>query len=129
MGLTHLGLSTIFIDSIRVVGRCASLDILASTPSKPRVAVVGAGSFGRNHVRIIHQSEHAELAGVLDTKRERAAEAAAAQNCPVLESLEELAAQADAAVVATPTQTTVRPPVDGAGCRCPDRKTHFQHSE
>jgi predicted dehydrogenase len=67
--------------------------------------VVGAGSFGRNHLRVIHQSEHAELAGVLDTDPERAAEAASTQACPVLASLEELAGKADAAVVATPTHT------------------------
>ena len=33
---------------------------------KPRVAVAGAGAFGKNHLRVIHQSEHAELAGVYD---------------------------------------------------------------
>ena len=67
--------------------------------------MVGAGSFGRNHLRVIHQSEHAQLAGVLDTNPERAAEAASTQECPVLASLEELAGKADAAVVATPTHT------------------------
>ena len=77
---------------------------MAST-SKPRLAVVGAGSFGRNHLRVTQQSEHAELAGVLDTNRERAAEAASANACPILTSIEELAGKADAAVVATPTHT------------------------
>jgi predicted dehydrogenase len=67
--------------------------------------VVGAGSFGRNHVRVIHQSEHAELAGVLDSNQERAAEAAGTNACPILTSLEQLAGIADAAVVATPTHT------------------------
>ena len=67
--------------------------------------MVGAGSFGRNHLRVIHQSEHAELAGVLDSNPERAAEAASADACSILTSLEELAGKADAAVVATPTRT------------------------
>ena len=67
--------------------------------------MVGAGSFGRNHLRVIHQSEHAELAGVLDTNPDRAAESASTNACPVLSSLEELAGKADAAVVATPTRT------------------------
>jgi predicted dehydrogenase len=67
--------------------------------------VIGAGSFGRNHLRIIHQTEHAELAGVLDTDPSRAAEAASTNACPVLTSLAELAGKADAAVVATPTHT------------------------
>lgn len=69
------------------------------------MAVVGTGSFGRNHVRVIHQSEHAELAGVLDSDHGRAAEAAGASGCPVFTSIDELAGKADAAVVATPTQT------------------------
>jgi predicted dehydrogenase len=76
-----------------------------STFSKPRVAVVGAGSFGRNHLRVIQQSEYAELAGVLDTNTERAAELASTHGCPVLTSFEDLAARADAAVVASPTVT------------------------
>lgn len=67
--------------------------------------MVGAGSFGRNHLRVIHQSELAELAGVLDIQSQRAAEAARTHGCPVLGSIEELAGKADAAVVATPTHT------------------------
>src|SRR5579883_517647 len=71
----------------------------------PRIAVVGAGAFGRNHLRVIHQSERATLAGVLDTNSTRAGEAAAAYSCAAFRSLEDLAAHADAAVVATPTVT------------------------
>lgn len=70
---------------------------------KPRVAVAGAGAFGKNHLRVIHQSEHAELAGVFDTNTEHAAKVAEPYGCRVFASLEELAANADAAVVATPT--------------------------
>ena len=69
--------------------------------SKPRVAVIGAGAFGRNHVRVIRENEQAELAGVLDLDPQRAA----AFDCPVFASLEDLAGRADAAVVATPTVT------------------------
>src|SRR6478735_3985560 len=72
---------------------------------QPRVAVIGAGSFGRNHLRVIHHSEHALLAGVFDLDSARTAEAAQQFGCPVFASLEELAANADAAVVATPTVT------------------------
>jgi predicted dehydrogenase len=71
----------------------------------PRVAVIGAGAFGKNHLRVIHQSGHAALAGVLDLDPERSAQAAAAHGCRVFTSLEELAAQSDAAVVVTPTVT------------------------
>jgi predicted dehydrogenase len=67
--------------------------------------VVGAGSFGKNHLRVIHNSPHAELAGVFDLDQARAAEVASPYGCPVFGALEELAANADAAIVATPTVT------------------------
>jgi predicted dehydrogenase len=70
---------------------------------KPRIAVIGAGAFGRNHVRVIHQSEHAELAGVLEANTQRAEEVRSTYNCRVFSSLDELIQNADAAVVATPT--------------------------
>jgi predicted dehydrogenase len=70
-----------------------------------RVAVVGAGSFGKNHLRVIHNSPHADLAGVFDLDTAQASEVAASYSCPVFRSLDELAANADAAVVATPTVT------------------------
>jgi predicted dehydrogenase len=73
--------------------------------AKPRIAVAGAGSFGRNHLRVIHESQHVELAGVLDLDAGRAAQAAATYACPAFQTLEELAEHADAAVVATPTLT------------------------
>jgi predicted dehydrogenase len=79
---------------------------------KPRVAVAGAGAFGKNHLRIIHQSEHAELAGVYDLDAGHAAKVAEPYGCRVFASLDELAANADAAVVATPTVTHAE-----TGCR------------
>jgi predicted dehydrogenase len=80
--------------------------------SAPRVAVVGAGAFGRNHLRVIHQSPRASLAGVFDLDPARAAAGAQPYACPVFESLEQLAAAADAAVVASPTVTHAE-----IGCR------------
>ncbi|HTB16118.1 MAG TPA: Gfo/Idh/MocA family oxidoreductase [Bryobacteraceae bacterium] len=67
--------------------------------------MVGAGSFGKNHLRVIHNSPHAELAGVFDLDSARAAEAALPFGCRVFGSLEELASNASAAIVATPTIT------------------------
>jgi predicted dehydrogenase len=67
--------------------------------------VVGAGSFGKNHLRVIHNSQHAALAGVFDSDTVRAAVVAAPYGCPIFSSLEDLAASADAAIVATPTVT------------------------
>ncbi len=65
--------------------------------------MVGAGAFGRNHLRVIHESPKAELAGLFDPSETACAEAVARFGCRVFSSLEELAQNADAAVVATPT--------------------------
>jgi len=70
---------------------------------KPRVAVAGAGAFGTNHLRVIHQSEHAELAGVLDLDPQRAKAVAEPYGCRIFSDLAELSKHADAAVVAAPT--------------------------
>ena len=67
--------------------------------------MVGAGSFGKNHLRVIQNSPHADLAGVFDSVTARAAEVVSSYGCKVFSSLEELAAHADAAIIATPTTT------------------------
>lgn len=71
----------------------------------PRIAVLGAGSFGRNHLRVVHQSPHAELSGVLDPDPTRADAAAKNFSCRIFSSIEEAAQNSDAAIVATPTTT------------------------
>jgi len=71
--------------------------------SRIRIAVVGAGSFGRHHLRILSQSPGAELAGVVDSDAQRAAAAAIQHSCPAYASIAELAGKVDAAVVAVPT--------------------------
>ncbi|MBV8731659.1 MAG: Gfo/Idh/MocA family oxidoreductase, partial [Acidobacteriia bacterium] len=45
--------------------------------SKIRLAVIGAGQFGKNHCRVIRESGRAELVAVVDTDSVRAADAAA----------------------------------------------------
>lgn len=70
-----------------------------------RIAVAGAGVFGRNHLRVLNEVPGAELAGVFDTDSTRAAEAAAKFNTRVLASLTEFRETADAAIVAVPTRT------------------------
>jgi len=67
------------------------------------VAVVGAGQFGRNHCRVVSQSERAELAAVVDLDPARADEAAAAHGSVALADVRELAGRAQAAIVAVPT--------------------------
>jgi predicted dehydrogenase len=70
---------------------------------KSRVAVVGAGVFGRNHVRVVRQSPRAELVAVVDANVSRASEVAAANGCLALRDVQELAGKVDAAIVAVPT--------------------------
>jgi len=65
--------------------------------------VVGAGSFGRHHLRILQASPNADLAGVVDLDQQRAAAAAAEFGCPVYQSLTDLSGKVDAAVIAVPT--------------------------
>jgi predicted dehydrogenase len=73
--------------------------------SKIRTAVIGAGSFGRNHIRVCRQIERAELVAVVDTDRERAEDAASQAGCEAFTEVAELAGKVDAAIVATPTVT------------------------
>jgi predicted dehydrogenase len=70
---------------------------------KIRTAVIGAGSFGRHHLRILSQSPIAELAGVVDADQARAAGAAAQYGCPAYLSPADLTGKIDAAVVAVTT--------------------------
>ncbi len=60
---------------------------------QPRVAVIGAGSFGQNHCRVVHESERAQLAAIVDTDPARAAEAAARYGAVALTDARELAGQ------------------------------------
>jgi predicted dehydrogenase len=71
--------------------------------NKIRVAVIGAGVFGRHHLRVLSQSLNATLVGVVDADPERAAMAAAEHNCLTFATLGELKDNVDAAVVAVPT--------------------------
>jgi len=72
-----------------------------------RVAVVGVGSFGRNHARVYHelqqQGQGVELAAVVDSDAAQAQAVAAQFGCKALTSVAELAGRVDAASVAVPT--------------------------
>jgi predicted dehydrogenase len=70
---------------------------------KIRVAVVGCGEFGRNHVRAYREIESVELAGVFDRDTERAAKIAQEFGTKAFSGLGELRGAADAASVAVPT--------------------------
>jgi predicted dehydrogenase len=73
--------------------------------SKIRIALVGAGAFGRNHLRVLRESGRAELVAVVDTDPARAQNAAAQYGCQAFTSIQDLKGNVDAAIVATPTTT------------------------
>src|SRR5262249_38005354 len=71
--------------------------------SKLRLAVIGVGQFGKNHCRVIRDSEGAELVAVTDSDSGGAADAAALFGAQPFTDYRELAGHVDAAVVAAPT--------------------------
>jgi predicted dehydrogenase len=75
----------------------------AAIPRRIRVAVVGAGEFGRNHARVYRELGGAEFVGVYDQNRQRADTVAEKFQAPVLQGLEELQGLAEAVSVAVPT--------------------------
>jgi predicted dehydrogenase len=70
---------------------------------KTRVAVIGCGEFGRNHVRAYREIEGVELAGVFDQDLDRSAKIAQEFQTRAFSSVEELCGLVDAASVAVPT--------------------------
>jgi predicted dehydrogenase len=74
-----------------------------------RVAVVGVGEFGRNHVRVWREIEGAELVGVVDINAERAQKTAAEFGTRVLRDLDALFTDGIEAVsLAVPTAEHAR---------------------
>ncbi len=71
--------------------------------SRIRIAVVGAGVFGRHHLRVLGQSPRAELVAAVDIDRGRAESAAKEFGCEAMTDWRALAGRVDAAVVAVPT--------------------------
>ncbi len=79
---------------------------------KVRVAVIGAGDFGRNHARVYRELEGAELTGIVDADPARAAQVAKEFSTEIFPDIESLVGRVDAASVAVPTIEHAR-----AGCR------------
>ena len=88
------------------------MSLEVSSDQKVRVAVVGAGDFGRNHARVYRELADAELVGIVDPNAERAAKIAAEFSTEVFKDIESLAGRVDAASVAVPTVAHAR-----VGCR------------
>ena len=75
----------------------------AAQGRKIRVAVAGAGEFGRHHARVYCEIEGAELIGIYDQDARRAATVAKEFQTKAFSTLEELHGRADAVSVAVPT--------------------------
>jgi predicted dehydrogenase len=85
--------------------------------SKIRAVVIGAGAFGRNHVRVLSQMREVELVAVADLDIEKARELAAEYGTRAVASMDELRVPIEAAIIATPTVTheTVAEELLGSG--------------
>jgi predicted dehydrogenase len=73
-----------------------------------RVAVIGVGDFGRNHVRVWRELDGVELVGVVDLDAERAGRVAGEFGVQVLRDVAAVAGRADAVSVAVPTSEHAR---------------------
>ena len=75
----------------------------SNSSERPRLAVVGTGAFGRNHLRVLHESPNANLVAAVDQDERRVRECAARFECEGYSSWRDLIGKVDAAVVAVPT--------------------------
>jgi predicted dehydrogenase len=77
--------------------------VSAGPDRRLRVAVVGVGSFGRNHARVYSELPGAELVAVADRDPAAAKEAAAKHGCAAVAEVADLPRDLDAVSVAVPT--------------------------
>jgi predicted dehydrogenase len=70
-----------------------------------RIAVIGVGSLGQHHARLLAALPEADLVGVVDINAARAAEIAAKHGVPVIADAASLMGTVDAVSIATPTAT------------------------
>ena len=73
------------------------------TEATTRVAVVGVGALGQHHARVYASLPGAQLAGVFDVDRARAAATAQRHGCRVFDRLRDVVDAVDAVSVAVPT--------------------------
>lgn len=71
--------------------------------SATRVGVIGAGSLGFHHARILRGVDGAEMMGIFDSSPERAAHVSGELGVKAFPSLEAFLGSVDAAVIAVPT--------------------------
>lgn len=77
---------------------------MSTARERTRVAVVGAGEFGRNHARVYRELQDTELRGIFDQDANKAQALAQEFETRAFHSLEELRGSVRAASVAVPTQ-------------------------
>lgn len=70
-----------------------------------RVAVVGSGNMGSNHLRVYSQLQGPELVGLVDPDRSRAEALAKQYGCQVFDRVEDLIGKVDAVTIASPSVT------------------------
>jgi len=70
-----------------------------------RVAVIGAGKMGKNHLRVYDMLKNVDLVGLYDPHPETAEAAAKPYGCRVFSSLDEIVASVDAVSVCSPSST------------------------
>lgn len=76
-----------------------------NSPSKVRAGVIGTGSIGKNHARVMSELADAQFTAIYDANTATAQEMASRFGAKAAASLEEFASQVDAATIATPTPT------------------------
>lgn len=76
---------------------------MAASREELRVGVVGTGSLGFHHARILREIPEIRMKGIFETRADRAEEVSRELGVKAWGSLEELLGQVDAVVVAVPT--------------------------
>jgi predicted dehydrogenase len=72
-------------------------------PAPLRVAVIGTGYMGENHLRNLHRMRDVELVAVVDVNEQAAQAAATRYQCEAFSRVEDVIDRADIATVATPS--------------------------
>ncbi len=73
----------------------------------PRIAVIGVGSLGQHHARILAAMPGVDLVGIVDTNAARAQEIAATHGTTVVSEASSLIGRVDGVSIATPTASHV----------------------
>ena len=72
---------------------------------KIRTVVIGAGAFGKNHARILHELNDVELAGIVDIDEPKGTALSQTYSTSGYRDIDAVIGNIDAAIVATPTST------------------------